>query len=54
MGKRGTRDQRAISRRDFLRLSGVLTAGAGLAACGGEPPAPVVAPTSPAAPPTAA
>jgi peptide/nickel transport system substrate-binding protein len=54
MGKRGTKDQRTISRREFLRFSALLTAGAGLAACGGEPPAPVVAPTSAAAPPTAA
>ncbi|HEU5102238.1 MAG TPA: ABC transporter substrate-binding protein [Roseiflexaceae bacterium] len=58
MGKRGTKDRRTISRREFLRLSATLTAGAGLAACGGEPPAPVVAPTAapaaPAAAPTAA
>jgi peptide/nickel transport system substrate-binding protein len=54
MGKRGTKDQRVITRREFLRLSAVITAGAGIAACGGEPPAPVVAPTSPAAAPTAA
>jgi peptide/nickel transport system substrate-binding protein len=54
MSKRGTRGQRGITRREFLRLSVVATAGAGLAACGGEPPAPVVQPTTPAAPPAAA
>jgi peptide/nickel transport system substrate-binding protein len=54
MVKRGTKDQRTISRREFLRLSAAITATAGLAACGGEPPAPVVAPTAPAAAPTAA
>src|SRR5689334_12545566 len=56
MGKRGTKDQRTIGRREFLRLSAVIGASAGIAACGGEPPAPVVAPTSaaPAAAPTAA
>jgi peptide/nickel transport system substrate-binding protein len=43
-----------ISRREFIRLSAVITAGAGLAACAGEAPPPVVAPTSPAAPPTTA
>jgi peptide/nickel transport system substrate-binding protein len=54
MGKRGTKDPRTISRREFIRLSAAITAGAGLAACAGEAPAPVVAPTSPAAPPTTA
>src|SRR5829696_6941738 len=54
MGKRGTKDQRPIGRREFLRLSAMIGASAGIAACGGEPPAPVVAPTSAAAPPTAA
>jgi peptide/nickel transport system substrate-binding protein len=54
MGKRGTKEQRVITRRQFLRLSAVITAGTGIAACGGEPPAPVIAPTSPAAAPTAA
>ncbi len=53
-------NRRQISRRQFLRISAYATAGAGLVACGGEPPAPVVAPTSaaptaaPAAAPTAA
>src|SRR5215216_5279525 len=56
MGKRATKDQRTIGRREFLRLSAVIGTSAGIAACGGEPPAPVVAPTSaaPAAAPTAA
>jgi peptide/nickel transport system substrate-binding protein len=54
MGKPGTKDQRSIGRREFLRLSAMIGASAGIAACGGEPPAPVVAPTSAAAPPTAA
>src|SRR5215218_9857905 len=54
MGKRATKDQRKIGRREFLRLSAMIGASAGIAACGGEPPAPVVAPTSPAPPPTAA
>src|SRR5215212_6137573 len=54
MGKRGTKDQRSIGRREFLRLSAVIGASAGIAACGGEPPAPVIAPTSAAPPPTAA
>src|SRR5262245_18822889 len=56
MSQRGRPDRKPISRRQFLRLSDVAAAGAGIAACGGEPPAPVVAPTAPpaAAPPTAA
>src|SRR5689334_12210588 len=46
---------RAISRRQFLRLSAVAGATMGLAACGGEPPA-VIQPTAApaAAEPTAA
>lgn len=55
MAKQGTQNQRPISRRTFLRLSAVFTAGAGLAACGGEPPAPVAVPTvAPTEPPVAA
>src|SRR5262245_27920333 len=52
MGKRGTKDHRSIGRREFLRLSAMIGASAGIAACGGEPPAPVIAPT-PAPPPAA-
>ena len=36
MGKRGTKDQRSIGRREFLRLSAVIGASAGIAACGGH------------------
>lgn len=45
--------RRSISRRNFLRLSAVLGASAGLAACGGAPtaPAPTAAPSAPTAPP---
>jgi peptide/nickel transport system substrate-binding protein len=43
-----------LSRRKFLRLSAFTAAGVGLAACGGEPPAPVVAPTSAVEPTVAA
>jgi len=48
MGRRGTRDQRAVTRREFLRVSAVIAAGAGLAACGGEAPAPIAASQAPA------
>jgi peptide/nickel transport system substrate-binding protein len=45
--------RRLISRRNFLRLSAVLGASAGLAACGGAPsaPAPTAAPAAPTVPP---
>lgn len=52
MGKRGSRDQRLVSRREFLRVSAVMAAGAGLAACGGEAPAPVVSSPAATIPPT--
>jgi peptide/nickel transport system substrate-binding protein len=48
MGKGGHQDRRPITRREFLRLSAAITAGAGLAACGGEPPPPVTSATAPA------
>src|SRR5215475_8010520 len=48
MGKGGHPDRRPITRREFLRLSGAITAGAALAACGGEPPPPVTSATAPA------
>lgn len=47
MSRRGTADRRVVTRREFLRLSAVAAAGAGLAACGGEAPAAIT--TSPAA-----
>src|SRR5215211_697949 len=48
MGKAGHQDRRPITRREFLRLSGAITAGAALAACGGEPAGPITIATSPA------
>lgn len=57
MGRRGTRDQRRVTRREFLRLTAVAATGVGLAACGGDAPEPVVSsPASavPAAEPTEA
>ena len=48
MGKGGYKARRPITRREFLRLSAAITAGAGLAACGGEPPPPVTSATAPA------
>jgi peptide/nickel transport system substrate-binding protein len=50
MGKGGHQDRRPITRREFLRLSGAITAGAALAACGGQPAGPITIATSPAAP----
>jgi len=56
MGKGGHQDRRPITRREFLRLSAAITAGAALAACGGEAPGPITSATAPggAAAPTAA
>lgn len=46
MGRKGTKDRQMVTRREFLRVSGLVAAGAGLAACGGEAAAPITVETA--------